>query len=155
MKRLSLYCVAFLVLLLSFPSYEARAGSKSYPLMCRGGGTMKAKLFSGGMQIWFVGASQGAEAGPPRPGQCTWLDRGFRPGEPRSIIWTSRDLERLVIYVDAQGKISDLRVHGKRKQNYQYLYNSIRTGRVFQLHAYQPKCGGKKCGHLRTTKVGP
>lgn len=58
----------------------AQAEPHSYLLMCNGGGNMRALIGSNGsIQLDFAA---GHTAGAPRAGECTWVDRGFRPGEP-------------------------------------------------------------------------
>lgn len=69
---------------------------QSYELRCRGGG-LKFNSTTGGtsssgeqmmnMTIDFAVGTQGAGTGKPNlnPGQCSWIDRGFRPGEPPQI----------------------------------------------------------------------
>jgi hypothetical protein len=70
---------------------------QSYELRCRGGGSMKFNSTPGStssngeqmmnMTIDFAVGTQGAGTGKPNlnPGQCSWIDRGFRPGEPPQI----------------------------------------------------------------------
>ena len=70
---------------------------QSYELRCRGGGSMKFNSTPGNtsssgeqmmnMTIDFAVGTQGAGTGKPNlnPGQCSWIDRGFRPGEPPQI----------------------------------------------------------------------
>ena len=155
MKLITLCCLGVFVLLLGSQPSAVDAAKKSYPIMCRGGGTMKGTFWPKGIKFHFVGASEGAGVRTPQAGQCTWLDRGFRVGEPREIVWHSRDLKGLSVKFNAQGKITQLTMKGKHGSQYQYLYNGIRNGRVFQLHAYQATCSGKKCPFLSTTRVGP
>jgi len=69
---------------------------QSYELRCRGGGlkfnSATGRTSSSGeqmmnMTIDFAVGTQGAGTGKPNlnPGQCSWIDRGFRPGEPPQI----------------------------------------------------------------------
>jgi len=70
---------------------------QSYELRCRGGSSMKfnstpGSTSSSGEQMMnvtidFAVGTQGASTGKPNlnPGQCSWIDRGFRPGEPPQI----------------------------------------------------------------------
>jgi hypothetical protein len=69
---------------------------QSYELRCRGGNlkfnsTPGSTSSSGeqmtNMTIDFAVGTQGAGTGKPNlnPGQCSWIDRGFRPGEPPQI----------------------------------------------------------------------
>ena len=64
--------------------------------------------------------------------------------EPRKLAWYGKDLKWLVIYFDAQGRIGGLDIKAKDRNKFKYIYNSIRNGSVFQLHAYQGQCGGGK-----------
>jgi len=62
------------------------AGAQTtWPLRCRGGGDMTFAISSGmifrEISIFFKAGTQPAGYGL-LPGQCSWLDRGFRPGEP-------------------------------------------------------------------------
>ena len=69
---------------------------QSYELRCRGGG-LKFNSTQGGtsssgeqmmnVTIDFAAGTQGAGTRKPNlnPGQCSWIDRGFRPGEPTQI----------------------------------------------------------------------
>ena len=69
---------------------------QSYELRCRGG-ALKFRSSPGStsssgeqmmnMTVNFAAGTQGAGARTPilTPGQCSWVDRGFRPGEPTEI----------------------------------------------------------------------
>jgi hypothetical protein len=69
---------------------------QSYELRCRGGNlkfnSTPGNTSSSGeqmmnMTIDFAVGTQAAGTGKPNlnPGQCSWIDRGFRPGEPPQI----------------------------------------------------------------------
>lgn len=69
---------------------------QSYELRCRGGGlkfnSTPGSTSSSGEQMMnvtidFAAGTQGAGTGKPNlnPGQCSWIDRGFRRGEPTQI----------------------------------------------------------------------
>lgn len=69
---------------------------QTYELRCRGGGlkfkSTPGRTLSSGEQMMnvtidFAAGTQGAGAGTPilNPGQCSWIDRGFRTGEPAQI----------------------------------------------------------------------
>ena len=117
---------------------------------------MKAVLRTQGMLIYFQGGKQGAQVRSPRSGECTWLDLGFRPGEPRAIDWVSEKLTLLSVIFDARGRITGMDIKGWRREQLKYLSNKIRNGEIFQVHAYQDTCGkGVKCPFLTVMKVGP
>jgi|GEM_PF-5274686 len=60
----------------------------SYPLVCRGGGIISSTLTvtratdTGRFQ--FKKGARSAESGLA-PGECSWLDRGMRDGEPDAL----------------------------------------------------------------------
>ena len=69
---------------------------QSYELRCRGGGlkfnSTPGRTLPTGEQMMnvtidFVAGTQGAAVRRPNlnPGQCSWIDRGFRQGEPTQI----------------------------------------------------------------------
>ncbi|BAY40997.1 hypothetical protein NIES2111_53870 [Nostoc sp. NIES-2111] len=61
------------------------SAQQSYPLTCRGGGTLSIRNDgSNGVRIGFQ-AGPGAATAGLSPGQCTWSDRAFRSGEPTAI----------------------------------------------------------------------
>jgi len=68
--------------LFSIASGAAFAQEAGYPMICHGGGVMKARIFPGAIIVRFEPTDVGAGVAPPGPGQCGWLDRGYRPGEP-------------------------------------------------------------------------
>jgi len=77
-------------------SSRVEAMQQSYELRCRGGGlkfnSTPGRTSSSGEQMMnvtidFAAGTQGAGARTPilNPGQCSWVDRGFRKGEPTQI----------------------------------------------------------------------
>jgi hypothetical protein len=101
---LTLSCLAMVLAASELISSKAGASldpsmpmQQSYELRCRGGGSMKfnstpGSTSSSGEQMMnvtidFAVGTQGAGTGKPNlnPGQCSWIDRGFRPGEPPQI----------------------------------------------------------------------
>lgn len=102
----------------------ASAEPHSYLLICNGGGAMRAMLGSGGsIQLDF---DAGRVAGNPRAGECTWVDRGFRPGEP-----------------------TILAIRNDRNAAEYMVRGMLDSGRFF-VHAYND--GG---GRMRVTRTGP
>ena len=78
--------VATLFLAAVFPSdgYE----QQTYPLLCRGGGTMKSQAHAGDTQhtynilgLFFTKSARPAQSGLS-PGECSWYDRGMNSKEP-------------------------------------------------------------------------
>jgi len=101
----TLSCLAMVLAASELISSKAEASldpsmlmQQSYELRCRGGGSsMKFNSTPGStsssgeqmtnMTIDFAVGTQAAGTGKPNlnPGQCSWIDRGFRPGEPPQI----------------------------------------------------------------------
>jgi hypothetical protein len=46
---------------------------------------MIATVSEGHVRVDFAPGTAAASDTPPGPGQCTWLDRGFRSGEPTNM----------------------------------------------------------------------
>ncbi len=77
-------CTAALITDLT-PTTDAASTQQSYPMTCRGGGTLNiTNDGSDGVRIRF---QRGAGAAPSglSPGQCTWSDRAIGPNEPAAI----------------------------------------------------------------------
>ena len=65
---------------------------QSFPLVCRGGGRMTMRSHAGNVQhtfnilgLFFEKGTRGTTPGNflrLAPGQCSWVDRGMRNGEP-------------------------------------------------------------------------
>jgi hypothetical protein len=143
----------FLTLVVVQNSHDASAQSTSYPLMCRSGGSMRVSLLPDGVDITFTGGTQAAGTRPPQPGECTWLDRGFVPNEPRRIRWTNPQLNSLSVTFRVDGTtrtITEVTIAGNASPQYAYLNAKIRTGEVFQFHA---NCGSPS--FCVATRVGP
>lgn len=52
-------------------------------MICHGGAGMSAQVAADGtIRLGFNPTTTAASATPPGPGQCGWLDRGWRSGEP-------------------------------------------------------------------------
>src|SRR6266550_1444156 len=70
-------------------TYDKTTAAKlpdSYPLVCRGTEALKIMDFDGPVPFRWVGFNFIPGTGPARngllPGQCSWVDRAMRPGEP-------------------------------------------------------------------------
>lgn len=116
--------------LLSFVAWTAPVPAQaqtSYPLVCRGGGGMSATLTAAGsIRLHFQPGTAAASATPPGAGACTWLDRGFRSGEP-----------------------AVLRLEGD-PGGVRYLIDGMLGGGSFYAHAYTDGAGA-----MRVTRIGP
>lgn len=67
------------------PTTDAASTQQSYPMTCRGGGTLTiANDGSNGVRINFQRGAGAATSGLS-PGQCTWSDRAINSAEPATI----------------------------------------------------------------------
>jgi hypothetical protein len=103
----------------------AAHGQQSYPVTCRGGGTLViANDGSNGVRIRFQPGPGAAHDGLA-PGQGSWSDRAFRPGEPTTIC-------------DSAASAAS------------YVGQLVQSGQYVILQVYND---GHGC--LRVTRVGP
>src|SRR4051794_38017697 len=80
----SIVVVAGALLTATFGVGSAQA--QSYPLTCRGGGTLSITCDGGNGVLIRFQPGPGAVTQGLAPGQATWSDRALRPGEP-TVIW--------------------------------------------------------------------
>ncbi|BAY66938.1 hypothetical protein NIES22_70820 (plasmid) [Calothrix brevissima NIES-22] len=87
---------ALAVIVTPILTIDTANAQQSYPLTCRGGGTLSIQNDgSNGVRINF---QPGAGAVPQglSPGQCTWSDRALRSGEPTTICDSSASAAQYV-----------------------------------------------------------
>jgi hypothetical protein len=76
---------AIVAILTPMFSIDAAHAQQSYPLTCRGGGTLSIQNDGNqGVRIKFK-PGVGAAVQGLSPGQCTWSDRALSAGEPKTI----------------------------------------------------------------------
>ena len=127
MRRSLSLSVAALALCAAFPN-ASQSQQTSYPLACRGGGQMSAVVrSSSNTDIIFLPGTAGSSEGTTPAGQCRWLDRAFRSGEPNRLVVDNADREATL-----------------------YLLTQIVNGGNFFVQAYN---AGDQT--LRVTRVGP
>jgi hypothetical protein len=95
---------------LAMASVAAFGQPVGYPMVCHGGGAMKAEIFAGTIIVRFEPTDVGVGVAPPGPGQCGWLDRGYRPGEPASLRY-SGNLDGVRYLVDGVVRGGNFYVH--------------------------------------------
>ena len=109
MKKCALGVAALIAasMLLAFPA----SAQPSYRLKCRGGASMRIMTNHDVPTPGHVGAIAMTiffQAGPiptlPGPGQCVWMDRGFRPGEPQQLWFRSEAIE-FAFQIDGNGSV--------------------------------------------------
>lgn len=119
--------LAALATLLTLTALPA-AAQTAYPLVCRGGGSMIASVAAnGGLSMQFTPGRAGAGAGAPAAGECRWLDRAFRSGEPGRLALPSGT-----------------------PNNTLALIGAMLRGETFYAHVYNDGAG-----NMRVTRVGP
>lgn len=158
-RLLSAWLGGMLAAALAVP--PAQAQPQSYPLVCRGGGSLfqlnidVGRSDKSNLTISFKGASAGASARAPQRGECAWLDRGWRSGEPRVMTWAG-DLENLGLAFSPNGRLSsiDAQRAGPQGAQLKYLLDALRNGTAFQVHAYRDTARSGE-SFLRITRVGP
>jgi len=135
----------------------------SYPLICHGGPGMKIMVnhdvpdgvHTGAthMTVFFHPAATPAS---PGPGECVWMDRTFRPGEPTNL-WLSGDVE-FAVQVNANGKVvrdsSGWRLNPEGSSpaahDWATVVNGVLEGGTFTVQVYNS--GGRT---MVVTSVGP
>jgi len=115
------------VVLVAAASAVPATAQKSYPVVCKGGGNMMAEVSAGNtVRVRFDPGRQGAGSNPPGAGQCAWLDRGFRSGEPN------------ILLVQGNGRHAD------------YVIDAVRKGETFYAHIYNNRRGA-----MVVDRIGP
>src|SRR5260221_10337195 len=92
MKRIllsALIGVSVVVVIFIFSTSEAAPTQQSYPLICRGSGSLAIGVAPGEQNIGFTfvhGAKPAGVTGQGlAPGECSWADRVVYPTEPDKI----------------------------------------------------------------------
>ena len=147
---------------LSLSPMAAFAEPPSYPLVCRGGPSMRFMVnhdvpdgVSTGathMTVFFRG---GHVANNPAPGECVWADRGFHPGEQENFV-VKGNVE-FSFQVMGDGRLardgSGLRLRaegtGAEANDWNYIVDKLMTGNSPTVQVYAAG------GSLIVTRVGP
>lgn len=161
--RVGLVSLLTVVILALDAFVPAEADPPSYPLVCRGGGGMTMhlrslievssdKLYTQAV-IYFDPSPQPANTTPPRAGQCAWLDRGFRPGEPRTIRIRQPTSFEVGLRADGTwgGVVFDSRRSDTSAASLRDLSNAFRNGEPFQVHVRHDT----RDAVLHVTRFGP
>src|SRR6266849_9155143 len=78
--------VALIFSLFSGRSAAQLKGRESYPLVCRGGGSLEIGIAPGVTRIGFTFSKGTKPAGKGlAPGECSWVDRGMHADEPDKV----------------------------------------------------------------------
>lgn len=131
-------------------SAPAQADPPSYQLNCMGGAGMRimtnhdvpspGHVGAVAMTIFFQAAPMAAR---PGPGQCTWVDRTFRPGEPTALWIRSENIE-FAFQITGDGRVvrdtTGARVNAEgmssESADWDRLVQAVLNGRRFSVMAY-------------------
>jgi len=109
------------------------------------------------MWIFFKAASRPGSEAQPEPGECTWMDRTLRAGEPASLFIHAPHVE-FAFQVMGDGRLSrdasGIRLNPEgnsdHAQAWRYMTDGVLKGSVFTVKAYN--ASGRV---LVVTSVGP
>jgi hypothetical protein len=124
----------------------------SYPMVCRGGGNMRANytasVTQGKLDITFTKSTSSSTKRQPNSGECAWLDRPISQTEPNHMVFrvVGKSQEPFTEFEVTPTKINIKRLH----KDFLYLINAIQQGSIFYVH-----CRSKEFGYLEITRVGP
>lgn len=129
---------------------------KGYPLMCKGGGDYTIQMLSGvenasPMNYTFKKGSRAATAGL-QPGECAWMDRGFRGNEPAVISFDFKGVRANTNIRRTNGTVNPYFQYAGSNPGKGQLQNIIMKiigGGEFQVYVYSD---GRV---LKVTKIGP
>jgi hypothetical protein len=127
----------------------AQAEPPSYPLICKGGRGMRimtnhdvpdgVNTGATHMTVFFRASANPAN---PGPGECVWMDRTFRPGEPENF-WIKGNVE-FAFQVTADGRVvrdtTGARVNpegsGAEANNWKTIVGGVMNGGTFTVQVY-------------------
>jgi hypothetical protein len=145
------------------------ADPPSFPLLCHGGPGMRIVTNhdvdgagvpgATAMFIYFTPAAKAGSVQKPGPGECVWLDRTFRPGEP-AVLWIKSPRIEFAFQVTGDGRVFRdatglrLNVEGTAQsaeaRHWQYLVDGVMKGQLFTTQVFNS--GGRV---MVVTSVGP
>lgn len=123
-------------------SQAVQAAPQSYPLQCRGGGTIGLVSATKSAVLYFGKAPHKASLGLAA-GQCAWLDRAIGQGEPpclqqtnvNAVAWiTSNNLPSSTALTSTHFQPNEPRV--------QWMRNLLSSANYQTFYAYNPGTGG-------------
>jgi hypothetical protein len=125
----------------------------SYTMVCRGGPEMRIMVAhdvdndgipgATSMWIYFKPAARPASAAQPQAGECTWMDRTLRSGEPTSLFIRASHVE-FAFQVMGDGRLSRdagsfrLNPEGNsdQAQAWRYMTDGVLKGSLFTVKCY-------------------
>lgn len=141
--------------------YALSANPKAAPLMCRGGGAMTGQMdvYKGSIRviIRFAGGKQSVKKGVPGPGECRWLDRAFRKGEPQELRFRTKDYRSFTMSFKGDGMVREFK--GGKPTNgtkaLSALLDAVRKPEIFYVQAKAGYRLNKPRPWLDVDRLGP
>lgn len=158
MKKQHILMGTVSILCLSLFASSLIAESKSYPMVCRGGGNMSAMYGRVGDEsifaITFERSPHGDNQQHPGPGQCAWLDRPLSSEEQLELRYTNKK-NKITNLTVKKGTIEVLKYEGDNGgRDLKYLIEAVHGGRLFNIQATRAKTPWGS-PYLKITTVGP
>ena len=158
MKKQRILVGTVAILCLSLFASSSIAESKSYPMVCRGGGNMSAMYGRVGDEsifaITFERSPHGDNQQHPEPGQCAWLDRPLSSEEQLELRYTNKK-NKITNLTIKKGTIEVLKYEGDNGgRDLKYLIDAVHGGRLFNIQATRAKTPWGS-PYLKITRVGP
>ena len=128
----------------------AQSEARDYVMTCRAGGQMQAvagqrvSTREAFVHIKFKPGTAGAAVRAPRAGECTWIDRGFRAGEPTKLVYKENGS-----WIQSVCSLNGCTTRSNSRSMLT-LINAVKSGRPFQVHAHNDRQG-----NMIVTRVGP
>lgn len=131
---------------------------RSYPMVCRGGGSMSAMYArvdgESIVAITFERSPYADNQQHPGPGQCAWMDRPMSAEEQLELRYTNKK-NRITNWTIKKDSIQVLKYEGNNSGfDLKYLIEAVREGRLFNIQAARAKTDWGS-SYLKITRVGP
>lgn len=147
------------ILCLTLAGVQTEAAKQSFPLVCQGGGAMKAmareewRTARAKVVITFRKARYKASERAPGPGECAWLDRPIANNEPAELRYDESIRNR------SRGGLGIRIEHSKARLVYwelpiQSVLHAIYEGKEFRVHVYRTHEAGALGNYFTITRVG-
>lgn len=133
----------FLFSFLALTSLASTAfGAQSYPMQCRGGGTIGLNAGARTAVLYFGKAPNKASQGLA-VGQCAWLDRAIGANEPPCLMQSNTDA---VAWITANNLPSSTALTSTHYQpnstRSQWMRKLLSTSEYYTFYAQNPGTGG-------------
>jgi hypothetical protein len=113
------------------------------------------------MFLYFKAGSTPGSVAKPHPGECTWIDRVFRPGEPTAM-WIKSPRIQFAFQVLGSGQVvrdtTGLRLNvegatlSSEASGWQSIVKAVLTGQPFTVEVYN---SGGASPIMVITRIGP